>query len=60
MKTTDPRKSEKKTPPDMDTVKREFPNDQPAEEFIDEKSDWSEDISEFDGKNRHRPSANKK
>ena len=46
MKTVDPGKEEKKTPPDMDTVKREFPADQLSEEFIQEKADWSEDISE--------------
>lgn len=49
MKTTDPRKNEKKTPPDMDIIPRELPPQEPAiEEYIDEESDWSEDKSEYD------------
>lgn len=49
MKTTDPRKTEKKTPPDTDLIPRELPSEEPAiEEYIDNKSDWSEDKSEYD------------
>lgn len=49
MNTTDPRKNEKKTPPDTDTIPRELPPDEPAiEEYIDDKSDWSGDKSEYD------------
>ena len=44
---TDPRKSEKKTPPDTDTIPQEFPDSGEGEEFIGEKSDWSEDVSEI-------------
>lgn len=49
--TEDPRKNEKKTPPDTDTMPRELPSDEPAiEEYIDDKSNRSEDKSEVDPK----------
>lgn len=50
MRTTDPKSVQKQTPPDTDTMDREFPQYPPTiEQSVDDRVEWSNDPSMYNG-----------